>query len=92
MLETEIEQNSFFRFAEIWSLKDVSWELEMAVENGDIDRSTVFFFFFVFVQRWRRRGVVMYRERNWEIIIIIKRVKEKGKNGLVRACVRVVCE
>ena len=24
----------------------MSWELEMAVENGDIDRSTVFFFFF----------------------------------------------
>ena len=23
----------------------MSWELEMAVENGDKDRSTVFFFF-----------------------------------------------
>ena len=68
----------------------MSWELEMAVENGDIDRSTVFFLF-VFVQRWRRRGVVMYRERDWEIIIT-KRVKEKEKKGLVRACVRVVCE
>ena len=69
----------------------MSWELEMAVENGDIDRSTVFFLF-VFVQRWRRRGVMMYRERerDWEIIII-KRVKEKGKKR-VGACVRVVCE
>ena len=65
----------------------MSWELEMAVENGDIDRSTVFFFFFVFVQRWRRRGVVMYRERNWEIIIIIKRVKEKGKKRVGACCV-----
>ena len=64
----------------------MSWELEMAVENGDIDRSTVFFFFFVFVQRWRRRGVVMYRERNWEIIII-KRVKEKGKKRVGACCV-----
>ena len=66
----------------------MSWELEMAVENGDIDRSTVFFFFFfVFVQRWRRRGVVMYGERNWEIIIIIKRVKEKGKKRVGACCV-----
>ena len=65
----------------------MSWELEMAVENGDKDRSTVFFFFFVFVQRWRRRGVVMYRERNWEIIIIIKRVKEKGKKRVGACCV-----
>ena len=29
----------------------------------------------------------MYRERNWEIIIIIKRVKEKGKKRVGACCV-----